>query len=70
MLGLVRLPSLSLHLLKLIEFIVRRELHAQDEKLAGFYAGNLNRLTAYPTTERLLQAFDNITVTLVQLPGQ
>lgn len=68
--GLVRLLSLALRLLTLVEFVVRRELHAHDEKLAGLYEGNPNRLTDRPTTERLLRAFDNISLTLVHLPGQ
>lgn len=68
--GLVRLLSLALRLLTLVEFVVRRELLAQDEKLAGLYEGNPNRQTNRPTTERLLRAFDNISLTFVNLPGQ
>ena len=68
--GLVRLLSLALRLLTLVEFVVRRELQAHDEKLAGLYEGNPNRQTNRPTTERLLRAFGNISLTLVNLPGQ
>jgi len=68
--GLVRLLSLALRLLTLVEFVVRRELQAQDEKLAGLYQGNPNRQTNRPTTERLLRVFDNISLTFVNLPGQ
>lgn len=68
--GLVRLLSLALRLLTLVEFVVRRELLAQDEKLAGLYEGNPTRQTNRPTTERLLRAFDNISLTFVNLPGQ
>jgi len=68
--GLVRLLSLALRLLTLVEFVVRRELLAQDEKLAGLYEGNPNRQTNRPTAERLLRAFDNISLTFVNLPGQ
>lgn len=70
MLGLVRLLSLALRLLTLVEFVIRRELQAQNEKLAGLYEGNPNRLTDRPTTERLLRAFGNITLTHVYLPAQ
>jgi transposase len=66
----VRLLSLSLRLLTLVEFVVRRELQAQDEKLAGLYEGNPNRQTNRPTTKRLLRVFDNIFLTFVNLPGQ
>ncbi len=68
--GLVRLLSLALRLLTLVEFVVRRELQAHAETLAGLYEGNPHRQTNRPTTERLLRAFDNISLTLVNLPGQ
>lgn len=68
--GLVRLLSIALRLLTLIEFVARRELQTQDEKLAGLYEGNPNRQTNRPTTERLLRAFGNISLTLMNLPGQ
>jgi hypothetical protein len=38
--------------------------------LAGLYPGNPNQQTQRPTTERLLAAFKEITLSLVQLPGQ
>jgi transposase len=56
--------------LTLVEFVVRRELQTHDEKLTGLYEGNPNRQTNRPTTERLLRAFDNISLTFVTLPGQ
>jgi transposase len=68
--GLVRLLSLALRLLTLVEFVVRRELQTHDEKLAGLYEGNPHRQTNRPTTERLLRAFDNISLTFVTLPSQ
>ena len=70
MIGLVRLLSLALRLLTLVEFVVRRELHSQQESLTGLYEGNPNRSTHRPTTERLLRAFKPITLTSVALPGQ
>jgi transposase len=68
--GLVRLLSLALMVLTLVEFVVRRNLVAQPEPLVGLYPGNPTRATARPTTERLLHAFQNVTLTLVQLPHQ
>jgi len=68
--GLVRLLSLALRVLTLVEYVVRRQLHAVDETLRGLYAGNPTRQTATPTTERLLKAFKGITLTVVQLPEQ
>ena len=70
MLGLVRLLSLALRVLTLVEFVVRRELQQQQATLPGLYEGNPNRSTNRPTTERLLRAFQPITLTSVTLPGQ
>jgi transposase len=68
--GLARLLTLALMVLTLVEFVVRRNLVAQPEPLVGLYPGNPTRATARPTTERLLHAFQNVTLTLVQLPHQ
>lgn len=68
--GLVRLLSLALRTLTLIEFVVRRELQTKQETLAGLYPGQPNRLTDRPTTERLLSAFKGITLSVIDLPGQ
>ncbi len=68
--GLARLLSLALRILTLTEFVVRRSLGAKNEGLAGLYPGNPKQQTRRPTTERLLAAFKNITLSLVQLPGQ
>ncbi|MCZ7569216.1 MAG: IS1634 family transposase [Ardenticatenaceae bacterium] len=68
--GLVRLLSLALRVLTLLEFLVRRELAKTADTLAGLYAGNPKRATARPTAERLLEAFRNITLTILHLPHQ
>jgi transposase len=68
--GLVRLLSLALRIVTLTEFVVRRVLSAEDTGLAGLYPGNAKQQTQGPTTERLLAAFANITLSLIQLPGQ
>ena len=68
--GLVRLLSLALRILTLIEFVVRRQLAQEGAALAGLYAGNPKRATTHPTTERLLEAFQEITLTLVIEPHQ
>lgn len=68
--GLVRLLSLALRLLTLTEFVARRSLAADGTALSGLYPGNPKQQTQRPTTERLLTAFDNITLSLIQLPGQ
>ena len=60
--GLVLLLGIALRALTLTEFVVRRELATSDKPLKGLYAGNPNRATNRPTTERLVKAFDNITL--------
>jgi transposase len=68
--GMVRLLSLALRVLTLVEHVVRRQLQTVGETLSGLYAGNPKRQTARPTAERLLKAFRGITLTIVQLPDQ
>jgi transposase len=64
--GLIRLLSIALRVLTLLEFVGRRQLAAERTKLAGLYAGNPQRETDRPTAERLLEAFEDITLTLVK----
>ena len=68
--GMVRLLSLALRVLTLVEHVARKELKSAGETLSGLYAGNPNRQTAQPTTERLLKAFRYIDLSVVCLPGQ
>ena len=68
--GMVRLLSLALRVLTLVEHVVRKELKSAGETLSGLYAGNPKRQTAQPTTERLLKAFRSIYLNVVQLPNQ
>lgn len=53
-----------------MEHVVREGLQATGEKLPGLFAGNPQRQTARPTTERLLKAFKDITLTVVRLQSQ
>src|SRR5918996_3825448 len=68
--GLIRLLSIALRVLTLVEFAVRRQLAAEEATLAGLYAGNAKRDTARPTAERLLETFQEITLTIIELPQQ
>lgn len=68
--GLIRLLSIALRVLNLIEFVVRRELAQRGEELSGLYAGNPKRRTARPSAELLLYAFREITLSIIQLAGQ
>ncbi len=58
--GLIRLLSIALRVLTLLEFQVRRHLADKKRKLSGLYAGNPKRLTHRPTAEQLLSAFKEI----------
>ncbi|MBN1454029.1 MAG: IS1634 family transposase [Anaerolineales bacterium] len=68
--GLIRLLSLALCILTLIEFVVQRSLQAEQESLAGLFPGNPTKQTNRPTTERLLQAFKGIHLSIIDLPDQ
>ncbi len=67
--GLVRLLTLALRVLTLVEGVVRQRLSEQNEELAGVFAGNPKRRTSQPTTERLLKTFSEVTLTIVRTPG-
>src|SRR5215471_10091492 len=66
--GLIRLLSIALRVLTLLEFVGRRQLAAEGTQLAGLYAGNPQRETDRPTAERLLEAFEDITLTIIKGP--
>jgi transposase len=67
--GLVRLLSLGLRILCLLEFSVRCALEPDQQQLPGLYAGNPQRATAQPTAELLLRAFRGITLTIMEING-
>lgn len=68
--GLTNLLSIAVRLLTLLEFIVRRQLQQNQEVLVGLIANNPKKGINNPTTERLLKAFADITLTIVHSPGQ
>ncbi|CAN5704342.1 hypothetical protein BH23CYA1_BH23CYA1_22640 [soil metagenome] len=65
--GLIRLLSVGLRLLCLLEFSVRTQLEADQQPLTGLYAGNPKRATQQPTAELLLKAFRGITLTIMEI---
>jgi len=65
--GLIRLLTIGLRLLTLVEFQVRRAIALEKIEIAGLYAGNPKRSTAHPTTERLLSSFKEITLVLIHV---
>jgi len=64
--GLIRLLSLGLRVLTLLEFGVRRRLATAKTTLVGLSVGNPKRATAHPTAERLLEAFQGLTLTIIR----
>ena len=68
--GLIRLLSIGLRVLTLLEFIVQRRLTESQEKLAGLYAGNPKRTTVTPRAETLLEAFKSIYLNTVTIGKQ
>lgn len=68
--GLMRLLSIGLQLLTLVEFQVRRSLLPEQRELAGLYAGNPKRSTPHPTAEKLLASFKEITLVLIHARGE
>ena len=66
--GLIRLLSIALRVLTLLQFVVRRRLTQEQATLTGLYAGQPKRATTRPTAERLLDAFQDITLTVLDLP--
>ena len=68
--GLMNLLSLGLRILTLLEFVVHRRLKEQGEQLLGLFPGNPKRPTARPTAERILKAFQNLSLTILEVRGQ
>ncbi|WP_334311144.1 transposase [Microcystis aeruginosa] len=60
--GLMVLLTIALRVFTLREFVVRRQLHQSQSSLAGLYEGNPKRATNRPTAEKMLRAFNNITL--------
>jgi transposase len=66
--GMVHLLSIAIRLLTAIEFVVRRGLERAQAALVGLHQENPKKATPTPTTERLLQAFSHITLTVIHFP--
>lgn len=68
--GLIRLLSIGLRALTLLEHVARQNLKKNGQKLAGVYAGNPKRETATPRAETLLRVFKNIYLTAIHSAGK
>lgn len=68
--GLTNLLSIAVRMLTLIEFVARRKLKQNQEKLTGLIENNPKKGIDNPTTERLLKTFRGIYLSTVLLPNQ
>ena len=70
--GLVHLLTLGVRVLCALEYGIRQNLAQApaEQGLKGLYVGQANRSTRRPTAERVLEAFGNLTLTVVELPNQ
>jgi len=68
--GLNHLLTLGVRVLTLIEFVVRRSLKQEQKALPGLHAENRQKTSAKPTSERLLKAFEGITLTIIHMKDQ
>ena len=68
--ALLRLLTLALQFVTLIQHTVRRSLQEQEQPLSDLIPGNKNRKVSLPTTELMLRRFKGLTAIWVQIPGQ
>ena len=68
--GLLRMLTIALRLLTLVEFVARQQLKKEGREIAGLYAGNEKRATASPTTEMMLRAFRGVSLIVVEVAGE
>jgi transposase len=68
--GLFHLLTIAARLLALGDYSAKESLAVENDQLIGIYSGNLKRGTDTPTTERMLQAFDNIHLLIMRVGPQ
>jgi transposase len=68
--GLIWLLCLALRVLTLSEYRLRTALQARGEELAGLNPASRGQTTAQPTTERVIAAFRNLTLTVLRQDGR
>ena len=65
--GLIRLLTIALRILTLIEIVVRSKLEVADEKVVGLYEGQPNRQTSRPTATRMLKAIARLEISWIRV---
>jgi transposase len=64
--GLTYLLTLGVRVLTVMEFILRRSLQQEQATLPGLHLENRKKQTDKPTAERVLKAFDKISLTIIK----
>ncbi len=64
--GKAHLLTVAVKIYTLIEFVVRRSLQKDGEKLGGLHAENMRKRTDTPTAERILKSFSKITLFVIE----
>ena len=67
--GLLWLLCLALRVLTLTEYRLRRALSERQEELIGLNPASRTQATGLPTTERVIAAFGNLTLTIIFAEG-
>jgi transposase len=64
--GLTYLLTLGVRVLTVMEFVLRRSLQNDHAKLPGLHPENKTKMTDMPTAERILKAFADVSLTIIQ----
>jgi transposase len=64
--GLTYLLTLGVRVLTVMEFVLRRSLQTDQTTLPGLHPANQARITDKPTAERILQAFADVSLTIIK----
>src|SRR5256886_17202676 len=64
--GITYLLTLGVRVLTVLEFVLRRSLESEHAKLPGLHPENKQKMADKPTAERILQAFRNISLTIIK----
>ena len=64
--GLTYLLTLGVRVLTVTEFVLRRSLEQDQARLPGLHPENKQKMTDKPTAERILQAFADVSLTIIK----
>lgn len=66
--GLIRLLTIALRAMGVVEFVALRKLQENQDILQGIYPGNPKRSTSKPSIDLLLKAFNGLDFFITDLP--